>query len=278
MKTRLFSTFLTLLLVSTVYPLPSFAQDYTQWHLPEGAKMRLGKGTINEIAYSPDGTRLAAATSMGIWLYDAHSGEEVNLFTGGTTIIPVFSPDWKTLAIPDRSEVDLRDVETGAQKHTLAGHSDWVNSVSFSPDGKTLASAVSSNKIRLWDVETGTHKHTLTGHTLSINSMSFSPDGKTLASGSWDLTIRLWNVQTGKHKYTITEHVEGGENVLFSPDGGTLASGERSSDTIHLWDAETGVHKHAFTAHMDRVYSISFSPDGTTLAIPNRNEVNLWDT
>ena len=52
---------------------PTFAQEYTQWNLPEGARARLGKGHIGEIAYSPDGNRLAVASSIGIWIYDAHS-------------------------------------------------------------------------------------------------------------------------------------------------------------------------------------------------------------
>ena len=67
MKSRLFSVLMTLLTVF-VFARNTFAQDYTQWHLPEGAKVRLGKGEINEIAYSPDGTRLAVASSIGIWV------------------------------------------------------------------------------------------------------------------------------------------------------------------------------------------------------------------
>ena len=275
MKTTLILS-LFLLTVSLFTFLPDTATaNITKWGLPEGAVARLGKGTINEIAFSPDGTRLAVATSIGIWIYDARSGEEVNLFTGSTAIT-FLSRDWKTLAIPNRSEIGLWDVETGVHKHTLTGHRGSVGSVVFSPDGKTLAST-DWDGIRLWDVEAGTHKHTLTEHTAPINSMSFSPDGKTLASGSLDFTIRLWDVETGKHKHTLTEYVEGDVKVLFSPDGGTLVSGATFNDTIHLWDVDTGGHKHALTGHANVVYSISFSPDGKTLAIPNGKEVNLWD-
>ena len=101
MKRTLFTLVLMFALVSTPYFPNTFAQDYTQLSLPEGAKARLGKGFINEIAYSPDGTRLAVASSIGIWIYDAKTGEELDLITG---------------------------------------HTKWVLSVAFSPDGNTLTS------------------------------------------------------------------------------------------------------------------------------------------
>ena len=73
----LFSIVLTFIFVSTLFLPITFAQDYQTWGLPDGAKARLGKGSINEIAYSPDGTWLAVASSIGIWIYDAHTGEPV---------------------------------------------------------------------------------------------------------------------------------------------------------------------------------------------------------
>ena len=68
---------LALLLVTTLSAQEILAQDYTRWGLPEGALARLGKGSIGDVAYSPDGTRIAVASSIGIWLYDAGTGAEV---------------------------------------------------------------------------------------------------------------------------------------------------------------------------------------------------------
>lgn len=79
MKTTLSMILILCFVIITSTP-NTFAQDYTQWHLPERAKARLGKGTIGEIAYSPDGTRLAVGGSLGIWIYDAQTGEELDLF------------------------------------------------------------------------------------------------------------------------------------------------------------------------------------------------------
>ena len=152
----------------------------------------------------------------------------------------------------------------------------WVQSVSFSPDGTTIASGGSDNTIRLWDAETGAPKRTLTGHTSWVDSVSFSPDSTTIASGSSDNTIRLWDAETGAPKHTLTG-TGGVQIVSFSPDGTTIASGSRQ-DTVRLWDAETGAPKRTLTGHTGWVDSVSFSPDGTTIASGSRDKtIRLWD-
>ena len=99
MKKRKFFGF-NLLLVSVLFVSSTFAQDSPQWHLPKGAKVRLGKGWISDIAYSPDGNLLAVGTSIGIWVYDVHSGAELTLLTGHTSEVEsiAFSPDGTTFA------------------------------------------------------------------------------------------------------------------------------------------------------------------------------------
>ena len=163
------------------------------------------------------------------------------------------------------------------------GHTSSVNSISFSPDGKTLASGSFDETIRLWDVATRKVIRTLKGHTDPVRSVAFSPDGSTIASGSgiWrgdgDNTIRLWDTETGNHIHTLTEHAEPVRNVAFSPDGSTIASGSQDY-TIRLWDAETGNHIHTLIGHTDYVNSVAFSSDGQTLASGSGNStIRLWD-
>jgi WD40 repeat protein len=110
-----------------------------------------------------------------------------------------------------------------------------VLSVSFSPDGKTLASGSFDNSIKLWDITTGKEIRTLQGHSNFVDSVSFSPDGKTLASGSYDNTIKLWDITTGKEIRTLQGHSYSVNSVSFSPDGKTLASGSVDTPVI-LWD------------------------------------------
>ena len=91
----------SLLLTSVLFLQNSFAQDYTRWELPEGAKSRFGKGLITgNIEYSPDGRKLAVGSSIGVWLYDAANGAEINLFAGHTRPVRcvAFSPDGTILA------------------------------------------------------------------------------------------------------------------------------------------------------------------------------------
>ena len=190
-------TTVTLLILLTLFSPNTFAQDYTQLGLPEGAKARLGKGTIFEIVYSPDGIRLAVASSSGIWLYDTTTHQEVVLLTGHTSPVTsiTFSPDGRTLASgSEDGTIRLWDVVTGAPQRTLTGHTDWVLSVAFSPDGRTLASGSDDQTVRLWDGVTGASQRTLTGHTDWVYSVAFSPDGRTLASGSGDGTTLLWDI------------------------------------------------------------------------------------
>jgi WD40 repeat protein len=92
------------------------------------------------------------------------------------------------------SSIKLWDVATGKEITSLKGHSGWVTSVSFSPDGKTLASGSYDKTIKLWNLATYQEITTFKGHSGFVYSVSFSPDGKTLASGSADKTIKLWKV------------------------------------------------------------------------------------
>lgn len=193
----------------------TFAQDFTRSDLPEGAKARLDKGVISEIAYSSDGTHLAVASGTEIWLYDAQRGKELELLAGHTDVVIsiAFSPDGNT-RMSDGSDgtvstVHLWDVKTGSKIRTLTEHTGAIN-IAFSPDGNTFASggAWQEGIVHLWDVATGNEIQTFIGHTDAVVSIAFSPDSNTVASGSRDSTLRLWNVETGNETRTLTGHTD----------------------------------------------------------------------
>ena len=270
--TRILTTSLCLLLTLAS---PGVAQKSLSESLPVGAKARLGQGTVLDIQYSLDGTRLAVGGSAGIWLYDARIHEIESLLTDYTQPIysVAFSPDGRTLAGcgPDGT-ILLWDISTGTLRHTLYGY--WrgsVDSIAFSPDGQTLASGSSGATVRLWDVATGTLQQALEdprNPMHGVRSVAFSPDGRTLASGSSDATVRLWDVATGTLQQALERPgnlMHGVNSVAFSPDGRTLAN--PSDATVRLWDVATGTLQQALESREGRlVNSVAFSPDGQTLA------------
>jgi WD40 repeat protein len=159
----------------------------------------------------------------------------------------------------------------------VLSHSSGVYEVSFSPDGKTLASTSLDKTVKLWDVGTGKELKTLKGHQEAVNSVSYSPDGKTLASASDDKTVKLWDVGTGKELKTLKGHQDWVYSVSYSPDGKTLASASWDK-TVKLWDVVTGKELKTLKGHQEAVWSVSFSPDGKTLASASWDKtVKLWD-
>ena len=272
------------------------AQEYTRWALPDGAVARFGKGIIRGVLYSPDGTRLAVVSSVGIWLYDTTTYQQVAMFPvhRGRFLSLAFSPDGTTLASEgEDNTVRLWDTETGEQKHTLAGHTNGISAIAFSPDGKTLASGSGDATVRLWDTETGEHKDTLTtgglkdtptGPTGMITEVAFSPDGATLAGASSPRTVWLWDTETWEQKGTLVGCTDGGGCIepigwmFFSPDGATLAARGEDAE-LWLWDTKTWEHSGTLTRHTDLIAGAVFTPDGATLVSwAGDGEVLLWDT
>ncbi|MEV6803932.1 WD40 repeat domain-containing protein [Streptomyces sp. NPDC051132] len=170
----------------------------------------------------------------------------------------------------------------------LSGHTGAVYLTSFSPDGKTLATASYDHTVRLWNVA-DPHRPAplgkpLTGHTSWVSSAVFSPDGRTLASAGDDGTVRMWDVSDPARPLPLGAPLTGHRGtiylVAFSPDGRTLATAGEDS-TVRLWnvtDPRRPVALSVLRGHSAAVRCVVFSPDGRTLATGGDDEtIRLWD-
>ena len=275
MKTTYFSTLSLMLLLSTSFLTNTFAEDYTQHNLPKGAKARLGKGVITDMQLSDDGTRLAVASSIGVWLYDVHTGSEIAL---------------------------------------IIGHTEPVMHVAFSPDGKILASSARDKTIRLWRTETGESLLSLSNPTNPIH-LKFSTDGKTLIGKDWKGTVSFWNITTGERLNIVTPNLPkirlGKDRIWsFATDafidhtGSVIFAVGNKDGTVSIQDGRTGREIRKLIVQTDDelllpiqssqpytykreiiegklarkwVNELYFSPDGKTLVSIIDYRVGHWD-
>ena len=253
-------------------------------------------GNVNNIAYSPDGSTLAVASTIGIWLYETETYQPHTLLTGHTGHVRTvkYSDDGTTLASGSKDNtIRLWDPHTGQNIGVLKGHQTAVRDIAFSRDSLTLASIGSNDKsVRLWDVKTVKLKAILKGCSTDILSLAFSPNGETIAAGEINGTVTLLSAKTKNrittlvgHKLAPSDITEPGSvlSLAFSPDGETLASGSRDT-TIRLWNTKTAEHKVTLNGHNGRITTLVYSPDGNTIASgasythwSSDSTIRLWD-
>ena len=178
----------------------------------------------------------------------------------------------------------LLAVTTAAAQETttISQHGQWVTAVSFSPDGKLLASSGGQSlqfrpgSVRLWEASSGKQIASLEGHQTNVWAVAFSPDGNRLVSCGYDGAVMVWDVATKKNVAKLDKHKSWCRAVSFAPDGAHFATAGEDG-TVVIWSAD-GKEVKELKAHEASIYAVAFHADGKTLATASSDKtVKFWN-
>lgn len=155
-------------------------------------------------------------------------------------------------------------------------HGSMIISISFSPDGKHLASGGWDNLVRIWDTATGKEVMTLKGHASPIYNVAYSPDGKQIASGGQEHLVRIWDAATGKEAAVLNQRAAI-NRLAFTRDGKSLVVC-CSDGTLSVWDMATSKQVRTLPASRNNDCTFALSPDGKYLAASmNTNDIHVFE-
>jgi hypothetical protein len=278
--------------LAALAPPDQSAETIKRAELPLSTIRTVGNRSADIVAFSPDGSSIAAASDRVIALWDFASGQKIKDLEGvdgsGRRYTSLaFTPNSLTLVSannPDEGIVRIFDVANGTQARSIKiGESDGLvyrPIAVVDPAGKLIATTFWTNRpyargVKIWDIASGTLLRTITASS-AVDALAFSPRGDLLAGASNEL-VALWRVRDGQLVKGLTGHTDYVRAVAFSPEGKLLASGSNDK-TVRLWDVAAGRVVKTFTGHTNDVRAVAFSPDGRRVASESFDKsIMLWE-
>jgi WD40 repeat protein/DNA-binding SARP family transcriptional activator len=203
--------------------------------------LRGRRGWVTAVVFSPDGRLLASNPGAEVKVWEVATRRELATLPIRDLQFMAFSPDGRRLAAVSSLERAVRRWEVGTWRplSPLRVQTGWTSTpVAFSPTGRLLACGSNDGSVEVWDADTGNAVASVQGHRGYVSALAFSPDGETMASVGEDQTVKLWNVGTWQEVATLRGHPAYITLVAFSPDSNTLVSASIDG-TVRLWRAAT---------------------------------------
>lgn len=287
-KTLIFSA-IVLLLIGYQLTSICIAQDYTKWGLPEGAIARLGKGNINEITFSPDGTKFAVSTSIGVWIYNAENGKELHLLKSNEIDIAssVFTPDGKSLmSAAANGETHLWNVTTNEKLSRLTDGDDFVKKVALSGDITKLVTNSMDDKFRVYDLENPNTDPLVIDDTFqSVKYLEFSTDGEIIAATKIphhsqygrvveNVRLQVWNTKTKNLLLNVPGEDPYITAMILLADGNTIVTADVDNQ-IQFWNIAAESVSQTFKVS-EVGTTLAYAPISKILASCHE-KIGLWD-
>jgi WD40 repeat protein len=213
------------------------------WSVPDGKLLFTipgRSGSLNSVAFSPDGRYLASSSSaaLNLWAVSATGPPPAERPRKGSTTLTVNADGLvNAVTIPTVDRAVSAAIARGMVATTNPNAT--VEAVGFHPNGSLVAIGTSEREVKLWAVPDLRVQATLTGHTDRVRGVAFRPDGSLLASAGMDRTVRLWSLPGGEPVATLTGHTSTIQDLAISGDGTLLASGSEDR-TVRLWSLPEG--------------------------------------
>lgn len=213
------------------------------------AARRGNENTISRRAFAIGLVGLAAAGGVGGWyLLSQRLARSVPPTVGPNEIPPA-----------TQTTVDNKDVLI------FTGHLASVNSLTWSPDGKLIASASNDTFVQIFDASSGERKLIHSRHSKEVTAVSWSPNGKFIASGSQDGTVQVWDAANGRMIFIHKGHKDRVNGVSWSSDSRQIVSGSEDK-TVQVWNAISGALSFNFQGHIAGVLCVGWQPDDSSVA------------